>query len=136
MISSRRGHGARCIKIADSVFKCTASRRAAFRISLHYSGEIARRAEITSRSLIIVRNYLPRINDLKHASRRDNGVLVVEPGKCMLENTIGRHDGRSHVLLHRDWDSIDQMDRETQVILIITLISAASLTNISLLYSN
>lgn len=41
---------------------------------------------------------------------------AVESGKRPPENTVGRHSGRRHVLLHRGCDRIDQMDRETQVI--------------------
>lgn len=76
-------------------------------------------------------NHLPRINEPKRASRHDNGVSAVEPGKCAFKNTFGRHGGRSHVLLHRDWNRIDQMDREAQVTLTITFISATNLTRAS-----
>lgn len=89
------------------------------------------RGEVTSRVRIVAQNHLPRINEPRRASRHDNGVSAVEPGKCAFKNTVGRHAGRGHVLLHRDWNRIDQMDREAQVTLAITLVSTVNLTRAS-----
>lgn len=43
-------------------------------------------------------------------------MFAAESGERARENTVLRDDGRGHVLLHRGWDRVDQMDREAQVI--------------------
>lgn len=48
-------------------------------------------------------------------SRPDHGVPAVKSGERSSENTLGRHGGRGHVLLHRGCNRVYQMDRQAQV---------------------